>query len=92
MSVRTAQQWEHLSVTDDSTLPETLTLDEAYRAAFFLTDLYVGIESSPDEGLVIFHQYLQSDPARWEDWKRAVRQALRPEANPDPLVENLLRD
>jgi hypothetical protein len=92
MSVRTAQQWEHLSVTDDSTLPETLTLDEAYRAAFFLTDLHVGIESSPDEGLVIFHQYLQSDPARWADWKRAVRQALRPEANPDPLVENLLRD
>jgi hypothetical protein len=79
-------------VTDDSTLPETLTLDEAYRAAFFLTDLYVGIESNPDEGLVLFHQYLQSDPARWEDWKGAVRQALRPEANPDPLVENLFRD
>jgi hypothetical protein len=79
-------------VTDDSTLPETLTLAEAYRAAFFLTDLYVGIESNPDEGLVLFHQYLQSDPARWDDWERAVRQALRPEPNPDPLVENLLRD
>jgi hypothetical protein len=24
--------------------------------------------------------------------KRAVREAVRPEANPDPLVENLLRD
>ena len=41
---------------------------------------------------MLFHQYLQSDPARWEDLKRAVREAVRPEANPDPLVENLLRD
>lgn len=87
-----AQEWEHLLVTDDANLPETLTLDEAYRAAFSLTDLYVGVESSPDEGLVLFHQYLQSDPARWEDWKRAVGQALGPEATTDPLVENLLRD
>jgi len=79
-------------VTDDADLPETLTLDEAYRAAFFLTDLYLGIESSPDEGLVLFHQYLQSDPARWDDWKQAVGQAVRPEATPDPLAENLLRD
>ena len=77
---------------DDSPLPETLTLDEAYRAAFFLTDLYIGIESSPDEGLVLFHQYLQSDAARWEDWQRAVRDALRPELNTNPLVENLHRD
>lgn len=79
-------------MTADANLPETLTLDEAYRAAFFLTDLDVGIESDPDEGLVLFHQYPLSDPARWEDWKRAVGQALRPEAAPDPLVEDLLRD
>ena len=79
-------------MADDSPLPETLTLDEAYRAAFFLTDLNVGIESSPDEGLVLFRQYLQSDPARWEDWKRAVREALRLELNTDPLVANLRRD
>jgi hypothetical protein len=51
-------------VTDDSVLPDALTLDEAYRAAFFMTDLYVGLESDPDEGLVLFRQYLQSDPAR----------------------------
>jgi hypothetical protein len=79
-------------VTDDSTVPDTLTLDEAYRAAFFLTDRYVSMESNPDDGLVLFHQYLQSDPARWEDWKQAVREAQRPEATPNPLVENLLRD
>jgi len=34
-------RWEHRLVTDDSMLPEGLTLDEAYRAASFLTDLYV---------------------------------------------------
>ena len=62
-----AHQWEHLAVTDDSTLPETLTLDEAHRAASFWTDLHVGIQSNPDEGLALFHQYLWSDPARWED-------------------------
>ena len=79
-------------MADHSILPETLTLDQAYRAAFFLADAYVGLESSPNVGLVLFHQYLQSDPARWEDWKRAVHAALRPEAGPDPLAENLLRD
>jgi hypothetical protein len=79
-------------VTHDSSLPEFLTLEEAYRAAFFLADRYVDLEASPDEGLVLFHQYLQSDPARWEDWKRAVREAVRPETTPDPLAENLLRD
>jgi hypothetical protein len=79
-------------VPDESTWPQSLTLDEAYRAAFFLADLYVRIESRPDHGLVLFHQYLQSDPARWEDWKQAVRKALRPEASHDPLIENLQRD
>ena len=69
-------------MTDDSILPKALTLDEAYRAAFFMTDLYVGLESDPDEGLVLFRQYLQSDPARWEDWKHAIRKAVRPRAKP----------
>jgi hypothetical protein len=79
-------------VTDDLSLPETLTLDEAYRAAFFMTDSYSGLESSPDEGLLLFQQYLQSDPARWDDWKKAVRTALEQDVAPDPLRENLSRD
>lgn len=73
-------------------LPETLTLEEAYRAAFFLTDSYIGIESSPDEGLMLFHQYLRSDPARWDDWKRAVRLAVDGEDDSAPLSEDLSRD
>lgn len=79
-------------MTNNRPLPETLTLDDAYRAAFFMTDSYLSMESSPDEGLVLFHQYLQSDPARWEDWQESVRTALRLGANPDPLLENLRRD
>jgi hypothetical protein len=42
--------------------------------------------------VALVHQYLLSDPARWEDRKQAVGQALRPEATPDPLIENLFRD
>ncbi len=79
-------------MADDSPLPETLTLDEAYRAAFFMTDMYVSLEPSPDVGLVLFHQYLRSDPARWEDWKQSVRTALKPDGDTDPLLENLHRD
>lgn len=79
-------------MTEDSRPPEHLTLEQAYRAAFFMTDLYIEVESSTDEGLALFHQYLQSDPARWVDWERAVRAAVWPDATPDPLAENLLRD
>ncbi|MDX6295609.1 MAG: hypothetical protein QOH50_4684 [Kribbellaceae bacterium] len=72
-------------------MPRTLTLDEAFRAAFFMTDKYVSMESEPDTGLVLFHQYLQADPARWDDWKAAVRRAIEG-GGTDPLVENLYRD
>lgn len=73
----------------DSTVPESLTLEQAYRAAFFLADQYISLEAAPDAGLVLFHQYLQSDPARWDDWTSAVREALRPDAGADPLADNL---
>lgn len=33
-------------------VPETLTLPEAHWAAFHLVDAYLGLESSPDTGLV----------------------------------------
>jgi hypothetical protein len=72
-------------------LPETLTLDEAFRAAYYMADEYVALEREPDVGLVLFHQYLRSDPARWEDWKVAVRRAIETDAATDPLIENLHR-
>ncbi|GAA1880565.1 hypothetical protein [Lapillicoccus jejuensis] len=76
----------------DDALPTTLTLDEAFRAAFFLTKQYVALEREPGEGLVLFGQYPQSDPARWEDWQKAVRRAVNADEAIDPLTENLSRD
>ena len=69
-------------------IPPTLTLEEAFRAAFYLTDLWLSLEKEPCEGLVLFHQYLQSDPARWDDWKDSIRRALE-DAGYDPLRENI---
>lgn len=74
----------------DGPVPETLTLEEAFRAAFFMTDQYIALERQPDEGLVLFHQYLRSDPARWHDWLAAVRRAVD-EEEADSLAENLYR-
>jgi hypothetical protein len=59
-----------------SLMPAAITLDEAFRAAYYLTKQYVDLESDPDGGLVLFLQYLNSDPARWDDWTQAVRTAL----------------
>lgn len=75
----------------EESIPETLTLDQAFRATFFMTDQYMAFEQEPDEGLVLFHQYLRSDPARWDDWKAAIRQALKDDDVEDPLAENLDR-
>ena len=71
--------------TEDAT-PETLTLDEAFRAAHYLTEAYVELEKQPDVGLVLFLQYLKSDPARWDDWKAAVRTALSDGGEASPLA------
>jgi hypothetical protein len=51
----------------------------------------VTLEREPDDGLLLFHQYLQADPARWDDWKAAVRRAIEDNAGVDPLAENLDR-
>ncbi|WP_440709873.1 hypothetical protein [Herbiconiux sp. YIM B11900] len=54
---------------------ESLSLEEGFRAAFFMVDDYMSLENEPDEGLVLFHAYLLSDPARWNDWKESVEKA-----------------
>lgn len=75
----------------DEALPRGLALDQAFRAAYFMTEQYVALEREPDTGLVLYEQYLHSDPARWDDWKQAVRRALSEDAT-DHLSENLDRD
>lgn len=34
----------------------------------------------------------QEDGSSRVNWKRSVREALRPDAHPSPIVENLRRD
>jgi hypothetical protein len=65
-------------------LPEYLTLEEAYRAAYYLVEQYVALEKQPDEGLVLLFQYMESDPARWSDWIASVRRALSDPGTIDP--------
>jgi hypothetical protein len=67
-------------------LPGAITVDEAFRAAYYLTERYLDLESTPDEGLVLFVRYLSSDPARWNDWKQAVRAALADGGGASPVV------
>lgn len=67
-------------------LPDSLTLDEAYRAAFYLVLAYVRRGELPGSDTELLVQYLWTDPARWQDWKAAVRRALEDidgNANPD---------
>jgi len=66
-------------------LPETLTLDEAYRAAFYFVLGYLSVEKQPSEDLTLFSRYMWTDPARWNDWLDAVRRGLADGglANPD---------
>jgi hypothetical protein len=65
-------------------LPASLTLDEAYRAAFYMVLQYLNLESDQSD-FVLFVQYLWTDPARWADWLSAVSTALADggQANPD---------
>jgi hypothetical protein len=66
-------------------LPDSLSLDEAFRAAFYMVLQYLQVENEPNESLVLLAQYLWSDPARWSDWKSAVARGLSDQglANPD---------
>jgi hypothetical protein len=61
---------------DTGDLPETLTLEEAFRAAFFMIEIYGEVENWQSEDLVILADYMRSDPARSSDWTTAVRRAL----------------
>jgi hypothetical protein len=60
-------------------LPDSLSVEESFRAAFYLVEAYFAIESTPDESLVDLLQYMRSDPARWSDWQKAVRRAVSDE-------------
>ena len=57
-----------MSNTNRQSLPEQINLEEeALRAAFYMTQQYIQLEREPDAGLVLFLEYLRSDPACWDD-------------------------
>jgi len=60
----------------DADLPATLTVEEAFRAAYFMIEIYGDEEKWRSEDIVLLHQHMRSDPARSEDWKQAVQMAL----------------
>lgn len=67
-------------------LPDSLTLEQAFQAAYFMIEKYIVLEKTPVVELVLLEQYMMSDPARWSDWLDSVRRAL---AHPEVAVEYL---
>jgi hypothetical protein len=65
-------------------LPEQLTLDEAFRAAFYMIRKYADLEKEPNTTLTLLLQYMWTDPARWQDWQTAVSRALTDGGLADP--------
>ena len=65
-------------------VPASLSLDEAYRAAFYLVLAYVRLEKQPPDDLINLMQYMWSDPARWHDWLDAVSRAVSDGGLADP--------
>src|SRR5690348_2638647 len=47
--------------------PEQLSLDDAYRAAYYLVEQYAALEPDPDRGLAHLLDYLRRHPARRDD-------------------------
>jgi hypothetical protein len=75
-----------MDTIDENELPETLTLEQAFSAAYFMIEIYGDVENWRSEDIVLLHQYMNSDPARWSDWKHAVSRAL---AHPNAATEYL---
>ena len=69
---------QSISVADDRAedLPDSLTLDGAFRSAFYMVIRYLEVEQEPSEDIVLLAQYMWTDPARWQDSQGAVRRAL----------------
>ncbi|TPW76719.1 hypothetical protein [Schumannella sp. 10F1B-5-1] len=68
-----------------SELPDALTVVGAFAAALCLIEIYGDSEGWDDDwDLGCFLDIMQSDPARWDDWKCAIGRML---AQPDAASE-----
>lgn len=54
-----------------------LTSDEAFRAAFYMIDRYLSLDTDPSGDLSLLWVYMQSDPARGSDWDESIQRAIR---------------
>jgi hypothetical protein len=72
-------------MTEDQ-LPAALTPDDAYRAAFYMIRDYQR-RGDADGQVLLLLQYLWTDPARWEDWKTAVREAMEDDGLANPVKD-----
>jgi hypothetical protein len=79
-------------MNDEFEPPAAITPDEAFRAAFYMALGYFGRGADPSGDLMLFVQYLWSDPARWDDWKEALRAALADGGLADPDHEGRWQD
>jgi hypothetical protein len=81
-------------VADDPTadFPDSLTLDEAFRSAFYMVLECLEIEHEPSQDIALLAQYVWTDPARWQDWQRAVGRALSDGGLADPDHEGVWKD
>ena len=81
------RSWETWPMDGDSG-EVRLTMDEAFRAAYYLIDDYVKIEGDdPQAALVLYRQYMWSDPGREEDWRVAVDRARSDEIDSPELPD-----
>lgn len=74
-------------MTDDE--EPVLTLEEAYRAAYYFVLQYYGRERITPFMLMLSSMKLEgkqqtSDPAHWNDWLASVQKALASPALPEP--------
>jgi hypothetical protein len=72
---------------DEPDLPTTLTIDEGFRAAFYMVLQYLEIEKDVNDEVLLYAEYLWSDPARRDDWETAIRRALADGGLADPDCE-----
>jgi len=68
-------------------VPENVSVEDGYRAAYYLVEQYAALEPDPDGGLAHLLDYLRFHPARRADWEQAIRQALNPARADDPLAD-----
>jgi hypothetical protein len=65
----------------DIALPQSLTLEEAYRTTVYFVERYLSLEETPSVDFALFYEYMRSDPAAASDFTDAIRRMKSREAH-----------